>query len=180
MEHGLELAGRIGLSSDVVDLSEPHRTIMTAFGFDNAGGALRASDSNLRARLRMSAIYAYANYRGYLVLGTDNAAEVHIGYFTKYGDGGVDLLPIAELHKCEVYHMARFLGVPKEIIYKAPSAGLWEGQTDEGEIGITYDAIDAYLLGESVADADRAIIERMHRQSEHKRHIPPHPVIKQF
>lgn len=140
--------------------------------------SMRASDSNLRARLRMSAIYAYANYHGDLTVGTDNAAELHIGYFTKYGDGGVDLLPIAQLLKCEVFAMARMLGVPKEVLYKAPSAGLWEGQTDEGEIGTTYDEIDRFLMGEPVSDVSARIIERMNRVSEHKRHTPPYPVLK--
>lgn len=177
-EHAKKFIDSSGLSCKTIDIGEPHRFIMNAFGFGEAGGALRASDSNLRARLRMSAIYAYANYHGYLTLGTDNAAELLIGYFTKYGDGGVDLLPIAELLKCEVFHMARQLGVPRDIIYKAPSAGLWDGQTDEGEIGTTYDVIDSYLLGEKVAESDMAIIERMNRSSEHKRTAPPHPELK--
>ena len=105
------------------------------------------SDANLRARIRMSTVYTVANNLGYLVVGTDNAAEIHTGYFTKYGDGGVDLVPLANLTKREVYEWAKALGVHEDIINKAPSAGLWEGQTDEIEMGTTYDMIDAVVEG---------------------------------
>lgn len=184
VEHGKKVADALGLPCDVLYLDEAHRSIMRELDFAGAEDSdvhrksLRASDSNLRARLRMSAIYAYANYHGYLVVGTDNAAELHIGYFTKYGDGGVDLLPIAQLLKCEVFHLARMLGVPAEVVYKAPSAGLWEGQTDEGEIGVRYDEIDRILMGEQVAEDALSVIARMHKYSEHKRNTPPFPVLK--
>ena len=85
---------------------------------------LRISDANLRARVRMSTVYTVANNLGYLVIGTDNAAEVHTGYFTKYGDGGVDLVPLANLTKREVYEWAKALGVHNDVINKSPSAGL--------------------------------------------------------
>ncbi len=195
-EDGIATAEACGIEYQVVDLTEEHAGIMdnlflveherklTCKGGEGNeeikslnAGRLRVADSNLRARLRMATIYAYGNYKGYLVLGTDNAAEVHIGYYTKYGDGGVDLLPIAELLKCEVFHMARKLGVPESVIYKAPSAGLWEGQTDENEIGVGYDVIDSILMGEKVPEEAAAIIERLHRVSEHKRHMPPHPAL---
>ncbi len=108
---------------------------------------LKMTDANLRARVRMSTIYTIANNLGYLVVGTDNAAEIHTGYFTKFGDGGVDILPIANLTKGEVYEWAKELGVHEDLINKAPSAGLWEGQTDEDEMGTTYNMIDAVLEG---------------------------------
>lgn len=138
---------------------------------------LRISDANLRARVRMSTVYTVANNLGYLVVGTDNAAEVHTGYFTKYGDGGVDILPIANITKREVYEWAKVLGVHEDIINKAPSAGLWEGQTDELEMGTTYDMVDAVVEGrlDEVPQKDQEIIERLHRISEHKRHTPPAP-----
>src|SRR5690606_7818796 len=117
---------------------------------------------NLRARLRMSTLYTIANNLGYMVVGTDNKAEVYTGYFTKYGDGGVDLLPIANLLKREVYEWAKVLGVPNEIINKAPSAGLWDGQTDELEMGTTYDYIDAYISGNEIPEKDRVIIDKLH------------------
>ena len=131
----------------------------------------RLADANLRARLRMSTLYTIATNYNYLVVGTDNASEWYTGYFTKYGDGGVDLLPIVDFTKGEVREMARFLGVPNEIIEKNPSADLWEGQTDEEEMGTTYDKIDAYLKGENIPEKDRDIIERMHQRTAHKRAI---------
>ncbi|GAA0710726.1 NAD(+) synthase [Paraclostridium ghonii] len=137
----------------------------------------RMSDANLRARIRMSTVYTVANNLGYLVVGTDNAAEIHTGYFTKYGDGGVDLVPLANLTKREVYEWAKTLGVHEDIINKSPSAGLWEGQTDENEMGTTYDMIDAIVQGqtEKVPQKDQEIINRLHRISEHKRHTATAP-----
>ncbi|GAA0863452.1 NAD(+) synthase [Paraclostridium tenue] len=137
----------------------------------------RMSDANLRARIRMSTVYTVANNMGYLVVGTDNAAEIHTGYFTKYGDGGVDLIPLANLTKKEVYEWAKVLGIHDDIINKAPSAGLWEGQTDENEMGTTYDMIDAIVEGrvDEVPQKDKEIIARLHRISEHKRHTAAAP-----
>src|SRR5699024_11270285 len=97
----------------------------------------------------------------YLVVGTDNASEWYTGYFTKYGDGGVDIQPIIDFTKGEVKEMASFLGVPEEVVQKKPSADLWEGQTDEGEMGISYDVIDAYIKGEAVPEKDKKRIEQM-------------------
>ena len=137
----------------------------------------KITDANLRARIRMSTVYAVANNMGYLVVGTDNAAEIHTGYFTKYGDGGVDLVPLANLTKKEVYEWAKELGIHEDVLNKAPSAGLWEGQTDEAEMGTTYDMIDAVVQGklEEVPQKDKEIIDRLHRISEHKRNTPSAP-----
>ena len=128
---------------------------------------------NIGARLRMTTLYAVGNSLNYLVVGTDNAAETYTGYFTKYGDGGVDLVPLAHLTTGEVYELGRYLGVPESIMTKPPSAGFFAEQTDEGEMGVTYDTIDAFLRGEEVSEHDREIICRLHRVSEHKRHLPP-------
>lgn len=138
---------------------------------------LKMTDANLRARTRMATVYTVANNLEYLVVGTDNAAEIHTGYFTKYGDGGVDLVPLANLTKREVYEWAKVLGIHEDIINKAPSAGLWEGQTDENEMGTTYEMIDNVVEGkiEKVPQKDRDIIERLHRISEHKRNTPAAP-----
>ena len=140
---------------------------------------LKMTDANLRARVRMCSVYTVANNLGYLVVGTDNAAEIHTGYFTKYGDGGVDLVPIANLTKAEVYDWARALGVHEDVINRAPSAGLWEGQTDENEMGTTYNMIDKVVLGkrDEVPQKDLDIIDRLHRISEHKRHTAAKPPI---
>ncbi len=133
--------------------------------------------ANLKPRLRMASLYYVANTLNYLVAGTGNRSELSIGYFTKYGDGGVDLLPIADLVKSEVRSMARELGVPDAIVNRTPTAGLWTGQTDEAEMGFTYDEIERYLKEgpESVAPAVAMKIERLVRASEHKRHLPPSP-----
>lgn len=138
---------------------------------------LRISDANLRARIRMSTVYTVANNLGYLVVGTDNAAEIHTGYFTKYGDGGVDLVPLANITKREVYEWAKFLGIHEDIINKAPSAGLWEGQTDENEMGTTYEMIDNVVEGklDLVPTKDREIIDRLYKISEHKRSVASKP-----
>ncbi|MFC7322883.1 NAD(+) synthase [Halobacillus campisalis] len=131
--------------------------------------------ANLQARLRMSTLYAVAQNYGYLVVGTDNAAEDYTGYFTKYGDGGVDLVPLIHLRKEEVREMASHLGVTDEVINKKPSAELWDGQSDEEEMGITYEAIDAYLRGESIDPEDERVLRNLHTTSEHKRQIPAGP-----
>jgi NAD+ synthase len=160
-----------------VELSDAHMNIFTKVNeaLGDRGQKRRLTDANLRARLRMSTLYTVGNDMGYLVAGTDNAAELLTGYFTKYGDGGVDILPLAHLTKREVFEWAEYLGVPQSVIVRKPSAGLWEGQTDESEMGVTYDAIDNYIEGKFVSDEDKVIIERMNRVTEHKRVMPPMP-----
>ncbi|MGI6703483.1 MAG: NAD(+) synthase [Clostridia bacterium] len=170
-----------GIDSIEIDLTSIHRDLVGKIfekradlkrtGEDN----LKIARANLKARLRMSTLYTVANGLNYLVAGTDNAAETYVGYFTKYGDGGVDLQPIAHITKREVREWAKILGVPDKVIKKVPTAGLWEGQTDEGEMGTTYDMVDDLLEGKSIPERDRLIIERLHRVSEHKRNIPPSP-----
>jgi NAD+ synthase len=133
--------------------------------------------ANLKPRLRMTSVYYVANLLNYLVAGTGNRSELTIGYFTKHGDGGVDLLPIGRLLKSEVRELAREIGVPAPIIEKPPSAGLWPGQTDEGEMGFTYAELERYLTQgpTAVAPAVGLRIERLERASEHKRALPPMP-----
>jgi NAD+ synthase len=112
-----------------------------------------------------------------MVAGTGNRSELSIGYFTKYGDGGVDLLPIGELLKSDVRALAREFGVPESLIEKAPSAGLWLGQTDEAEMGFTYAELEDYLTKgpQTVSPALAMRIERLIRASEHKRALAPTP-----
>jgi NAD+ synthase len=145
---------------------------------------------NVMARSRMVVLMHQANLMGRIVMGTGNKSELLVGYFTKYGDGGVDFLPIGDLYKTEVREMARKLGLSKRIIEKAPSAGLWEGQTDEGELGVSYDKLDQILLGfEQLMDnrdisretgIDLNIVEmvwRRHLDTVHKRKAPLIPKI---
>jgi NAD+ synthase len=137
----------------------------------------RVPFANLKPRLRMSTLYFVANSLNYLVAGTGNRSEITIGYFTKYGDGGVDLLPIGGLTKNEVLVLARELEVPDQIVAKAPSAGLWAGQTDEEEMGFSYADLERYLTKgpDGVAPALAMRIERLVRATEHKRAVPPIP-----
>lgn len=177
-EDALVVAQTLGIKVIEVDLGSAHTAVyeqveagLAAHGVEATGQKM--SSGNLKARLRMAALYSVANSLNYLVVGTDNAPESYTGYFTKYGDGGVDLLPISSLTKTEVRVWARMLGLPEQIAGRVPTAGFWPGQTDETEMGVTYDVIDHYLLGGEVAPEARERIESLHRQSEHKRHLPP-------
>ncbi|AXK51069.1 NAD(+) synthase [Spiroplasma alleghenense] len=125
--------------------------------------------ANTKARLRMSSLYGLAQSKNYLVLGTDNAVEWHIGYFTKFGDGGCDLLPLVHLLKGEVGQLGKLLNVPNSIISRPPTASLWEGQTDEKEIGFSYQEIDSYLEGDSSNLDLKKRIDSLHESSDHKR-----------
>ena len=138
---------------------------------DSADVRARLPLANIKPRLRMSALYFIANSLNYLVVGTGNRSELTIGYFTKHGDGGVDLLPLGRLLKSEVRELAADLEIPQSIIDKAPSAGLWAGQTDEDEIGFSYADLERYLTDgpEGVAPALAMRIERLMRSTEHKR-----------
>lgn len=133
--------------------------------------------ANVKPRLRMTSLYFVANTLNYMVVGTGNRSELSIGYFTKYGDGGVDLLPIGNLLKSEVRAAARALGVPEPVIEKAPSAGLWLGQTDEAEMGFSYAELEDYLTKgpQTVSPALAMRIDRLMRSSEHKRALAPAP-----
>lgn len=135
--------------------------------------------ANIKPRLRMIALYYFANERNYLVVGTGNRSEISVGYFTKHGDGAADILPLANIYKSEVYNLAEELGVPRKIIEKPPSAGLWEAQTDEGELGMSYDQLDGILKAihsGKMPEADESLVKRvqgMIKRSEHKRSLPP-------
>lgn len=130
---------------------------------------------NIQARLRMIALYAYAQSHQAVVVGTDNAAEWLTGYFTKFGDGGVDIAPLLRLRKEQVYELAHLLNVPRQVIDKSPSAGLWQGQTDESEMGVSYAEIDAFLRGEKVSDNAQKQIDFWHNRSHHKRRLASVP-----
>jgi NAD+ synthase len=137
---------------------------------------------NIAARLRMVALYSIANAQNGIVLGTTNYTEMALGYFTKYGDGGVDVEPLGDLYKSEVYQLAKFIGVPESVIEAAPSADLWDGQTDEEELGGTYDEIDRALRRYFNADPrlfrdDASTLEkkivRLTMKNAHKGLTPP-------
>jgi len=135
----------------------------------------KLAEANLKPRLRMSVLYYLASRLRYLVVGTSNKSELAVGYFTKYGDGGVDIMPLANLLKRDVNEMARHLGIPKKIIEKPPSGGLWPGQTDEGEMGLTYKEMDNYLATGKATAKVRNRVDAMSRASAHKRALPSVP-----
>lgn len=148
----------------------------------------RIALGNVAARVRMVALYAIARERHRLVAGTGNKSEILLGYFTKHGDGGVDLLPIGDLYKTEERQIARELGLPERILARPPTAGFWEGQTDESELGFTYDEADRVLFGleqlrgdEEIARLTAIPLERVRRVLErverhrHKRRPAPIP-----
>ncbi len=142
-------------------------------GFDPA--TKRMAEANLKPRLRMMTLYYLANRFRYLVAGTGNRSELAVGYSTKYGDGGVDILPLGNLVKTKVWELAAYLGIPQEIIERPPSAGLWPGQTDEGEMGVTYRELDFYLTSGQAEEQVRKRVDAMATASAHKRQMPPMP-----
>jgi NAD+ synthase len=181
-DDSIELCKLEGVKYKVVDITEP----VDAFKKAISGKIHRKSLANIKARCRMVVLYHFANTDGRLVVGTSNKSETLVGYFTKYGDGAADLEPIMDLYKTEVWELARQMKLPKKIIEKTPSAGLWKGQTDEGEIGITYRRLDAILYGieqgldqkETAVRAETSVkevtkVEKMVRMSSHKRKSPP-------
>jgi NAD+ synthase len=170
-EDALLTAHHFGLASATVDLTESYDLLFAELSATLTDlGEDPLATANIKPRLRMAALYAFANHLGYRVVGTGNRSELAVGYFTKYGDGAADLLPLGNLTKTRVRELAEHLEVPRRIIDRPPSAGLWPGQTDEGEMGLTYAELDAYLSGASPAGGER--IEALAAASEHKRSLP--------
>ena len=160
-----------GIPTVTVELDRPYDALCAALAESGEAGAVALA--NVKPRLRMNALYYQAARTQSVVFGTGNRAELELGYFTKYGDGGVDLLPLGNYLKHEVRDLARSLGVPDRIIARPPSAGLWAGQTDEGEMGLSYAAIDRYLESGVADPSVRQRIETMRQRSRHKLAMPP-------
>lgn len=179
LKHAKLLAGKFNIPTKTVELESVFKELLNQMEGTRHVEKNNIAVANIKPRLRMVTIYYFANKMNYLVAGTGNKSEKMIGYFTKYGDGGADILPLGGLLKTQVKELARELGIPKEIIEKMPSAGLWEGQTDEGEIGITYEELDRTLLAiESgdLAGCNPKTVEKVKRMiavSEHKRNPAP-------
>lgn len=127
--------------------------------------------ANVKPRLRMTTLYYYAQLKGYLVVGTSNKSEFTVGYFTKYGDSGSDLMPLVDFTKKEIFELARYLEIPDKIIQKPPSAGLFEDQTDEDEMSFTYNDLEKYINNEKIDERIEEKINRMVKISEHKRNF---------
>lgn len=171
-EHAQLVADAFGIAVRRVVLDDVYDRFLALLG-EELESPPPLAVANLKPRLRMITLYFHANRLNYLVVGTGNRSEATVGYFTKYGDGGVDLLPLANLVKQEVRELAEYLGVPRPIIDKAPSAGLWSGQTDETEMGMSYEELDRYILTGEAKPEVAAKIQTMNQRSEHKRHLPP-------
>ncbi|MEN3183946.1 MAG: NAD(+) synthase [Atribacterota bacterium] len=178
LEDARLVAETFGIPHRVVPLEKPFDALLEVLGETHNPRYL--PQANLKPRLRMSVLYFFANSLNYLVCGAANRSELTVGYFTKYGDGGVDIAPLAHLTKREVREIAAFLGIPERIITKPPSAGLWPGQTDEGEMGIPYEVLDRFLLGEPVGEEDRRKILALYAKSTHKRKLPATLLPKEF
>lgn len=177
IDDAIAVATSAGIGYTIAPISPVYDTFMTSMDelFNREADRQNVIAGNVQARLRMVALYAYAQSHQAVVVGTDNAAEWHMGYFTKFGDGGVDVVPLANLTKSQVFEMAKLLGVPQSVLDKAPSAGLWTGQTDEDEMGVSYREIDAHLTGETVSEPALERIGYWHNRSHHKRVLPPQP-----
>ena len=183
--HGISIAQGLGIDYKEIAID----SILNEFLFMTRLEEDNLAIGNLKARIRMSIIYYYANHKNYLVSGTGNKSEILIGYFTKHGDGACDIEPIGDLYKTEVYKLSKAIGIPQEIIDKPPRAGLWNNQTDESEIGMTYDLLDQILyqycesdkeseeIAENLnisADDVNMIINKVIR-NKHKSEVPESP-----
>lgn len=193
------IARKLGINSQIIRIDPmieeyfrkfSYRRISHSAILGSEGSQVKALEylgrGNKMARERMSILYDWALSLRALVLGTSNKTELSMGYFTKYGDGGVDLEPLGDLYKTQVSQLAKYLGVPQSIIRRRPSAGLWPGQTDEGELGINYEELDKILycmfekkysikklltLGFSIENVEK--VKNFVKNSKHKRRLPP-------
>ena len=172
VEDAKQVAKELDLNLEVINLSKTYHSYLDEL---NGEEFIRLTKSNLKVRMRMVALFAYAQDHSGLVLGTDNMDERYVGYFTKYGDGAADVLPIVYLTKKEVREAAELYGLSSLLANRVPSAGLFDGQTDETEMGVKYEDLDKYLLGGKVEKSVLERIEYLHRISEHKRKDIPTP-----
>ena len=170
LDDGNGLSEKFGIKNMTFDLTPVRQALV-----DMLGEKIELNNTaltNIAPRLRMTTLYAVAASRNLLVAGTGNRDEYYMGYFTKWGDGAYDFNPIADLSVAEIYEFLEYLGAPRSIIEKAPSAGLFEGQTDEDEMGVSYAAIEKYIETGKATERDKEIIDRYHTRSEHKRNMP--------
>lgn len=179
VEDAINFCAELGIDYKIIKINSLVNDFIRTLG---EGGD--TATANLKPRIRMVILYFFANSKNMLVAGTGNKTELEVGYFTKYGDGGADILPLGDLYKAEVFSLSEYLGVPRKIIDKKPSAGLWRGQTDESEMGMSYEKLDTVLKaieesgkdkidvnGVKRDDIDR--VKNMVESSAHKREMPP-------
>lgn len=167
-DDALLINNMFGIKTEIIDLT-PIKKLFKSVLEPISNNQIDISYENINPRLRMITLYNYSQREGYLVAGTGNLSERTMGYFTKWGDGAYDFNPIADLTVTEIYKMLEFLNCPKQIITKAPSAGLYEGQTDELDMGITYLEIDKYIREGKASEIAKDIIEKAYKKTSHKR-----------
>ena len=173
-EDAILITTKLGIMTLTVELDETYQTLVAGLS-----DGTRLANANLKARLRMTILYFLANTLSYLVVGTGNKTELMVGYFTKYGDGGVDILPLGGLYKTQVWELARALNIPERIINKNPTAGLWPGQSDEDELGMSYVELDRTLQAINTRCTDGISQENIRKvwqwieSSGHKRQRAP-------
>ena len=172
VEDAKKVAEELDVNLEIINLTDTYHSYLKDL---KGADFIRLTKSNLKVRMRMVALFAYAQEHSSLVLGTDNMDERYVGYFTKYGDGAADVLPIVYLTKAEVREAAKLYGLSSVLAERVPSAGLFEGQTDETEMGISYKDLDDFLLGKKVEQSVEERIEHLHKISEHKRVEIPTP-----
>jgi NAD+ synthase len=191
--HAKLVAAEFGIATKELNLSHVFTVLLALLeeqAYDDVTKGSSDSNiavANLKPRLRMICLYYFANKHNYLVVGTGNKSEITIGYFTKYGDGAVDILPLGDVLKTKERALAEALGIPQEIIEKIPSAGLWEGQTDEAEIGMSYADLDSAIVALERGDFEGSLsgcdpwlmglVKQRMESSRHKR--DPIPIFKQ-
>lgn len=175
IDDALLVASALDINYEIIDLTETYHTLIKNFEQNANAEGYRLALGNTKARLRMTTLYANAQINKALVCGTDNRDEWYVGYFTKHGDGGVDVVPLVHLTKRQVRQLARYLNIPDAVIRKSPTAGLFEGQTDEEELGLTYDQIDDYLEGMPTTDHVKDRLLHLHAISMHKRQLAKQP-----
>ncbi len=174
--HAYKVAQKFDIRTELVELEPVYDSLLKILPQDDDYHKNdKLAQANIKPRLRMISLYYLAAQLDYLVAGTGNRSEIAIGYYTKYGDGGVDILPLGNLVKRQVKELAEYLEIPRAIIDKPPSAGLWEGQTDEGEMGLTYNELDRYLTTGEADDTVKRRIKAMSAGSAHKRVMPQIP-----
>lgn len=170
-EDAMLIIEKFGINYKKCDLKKSFETIIKDLGAENFSDL---AISNIKPRLRMTSLYLYAQQKSYLVIGTSNKSEYEIGYFTKYADSACDLYLLKDFYKSEVYELAKYLDIPERIIQKKPSAGLYEGQSDEEDMGFSYDVLEKYLRGEYVDEKIKEIIKKRVDMTEHKRREVPY------
>ncbi len=160
------LADKLGIKTTRVDLTSTYDDFVKNA---KAEGFIKMSLSNIKPRLRMTNLYLYGQNLSYMVLGSSNKSEYLVGYFTKWADSACDVYLLRDFYKSEVYELAKVLEVPDEIINKKPSAGLWKGQSDEDELGVSYDDIEKYFEGETIDSEKAKRIQALYKSTQHKR-----------